>query len=70
MLPKRWAKARPPWACSRRTPTRCCPCRRRRAHLGWREDVRLSRDYYVRVDTNDYSVGSWWPSTRAGGPGA
>jgi transposase len=25
-------------------------------HLGWRTHVRLGRDYYVRVDTNDYSV--------------
>lgn len=25
-------------------------------HLGWRNHVRLGRDYYVRVDTNDYSV--------------
>lgn len=25
-------------------------------HLGWRNRVRLGRDYYVRVDTNDYSV--------------
>jgi transposase len=25
-------------------------------HLGWRERVRLGRDYYVRLDTNDYSV--------------
>ncbi|WP_157009348.1 IS21 family transposase [Agromyces laixinhei] len=25
-------------------------------HLGWRNQVRLGRDYYVRVDTNDYSV--------------
>lgn len=25
-------------------------------HLGWRTRVRLGRDYYVRVDTNDYSV--------------
>jgi transposase len=24
--------------------------------LGWRVDVRLPRDHYVRVDTNDYSV--------------
>jgi hypothetical protein len=24
--------------------------------LGWHQRVRLSRDYYVRVDTNDYSV--------------
>jgi transposase len=24
--------------------------------LGWRNRVRLGRDYYVRVDTNDYSV--------------
>lgn len=24
--------------------------------LGWRNTVRLGRDYYVRVDTNDYSV--------------
>ena len=23
---------------------------------GWRNHVRLGRDYYVRVDTNDYSV--------------
>ena len=26
-------------------------------HLGWRNHVRLGRDYYVRVDTSDYSVG-------------
>lgn len=26
------------------------------AALGWRESVRLPRDYYVRVDSNDYSV--------------
>lgn len=25
-------------------------------HLGWRHHVRLGRDYYVRLDTNDYSV--------------
>nr|WP_198413801.1 hypothetical protein [Cryobacterium sp. TMT2-15-1] len=25
-------------------------------HLGWRNSVRLGRDYYVRLDTNDYSV--------------
>jgi len=25
-------------------------------HLGWRNQVRLGRDYYVRLDTNDYSV--------------
>jgi transposase len=25
-------------------------------HLGWRNHVRLGRDYYVRVDSNDYSV--------------
>lgn len=25
-------------------------------HLGWRHHVRLGRDYYVRIDTNDYSV--------------
>ena len=24
--------------------------------LGWRNQIRLGRDYYVRVDTNDYSV--------------
>ena len=26
------------------------------AGVGWRNQVRLGRDYYVRVDTNDYSV--------------
>ena len=25
-------------------------------HLGWRNRIRLGRDYYVRVDSNDYSV--------------
>jgi hypothetical protein len=25
-------------------------------HLGWRNQVRLGRDYYVRCDSNDYSV--------------
>ena len=25
-------------------------------HLGWRTRIRLGRDYYVRLDTNDYSV--------------
>lgn len=25
-------------------------------HLGWRNQVRLGRDYYVRLDSNDYSV--------------
>jgi len=25
-------------------------------HLGWRNRVRLGRDYYVRLDSNDYSV--------------
>ncbi|TGY32514.1 hypothetical protein E5344_15085, partial [Microbacterium laevaniformans] len=25
-------------------------------HLGWRNSIRLARDYYVRLDTNDYSV--------------
>ncbi len=24
--------------------------------LGWRERVRLGRDYYVRLDSSDYSV--------------
>ncbi len=39
-------------------------------HVGWRNHVRLGRDYYVRVDTNDYSVdpppsapGWTWPPT-------
>jgi RNase P/RNase MRP subunit p29 len=25
-------------------------------HLGWRNKIRLGRDYYVGLDTNDYSV--------------
>ncbi|GAB3359571.1 hypothetical protein GCM10027360_20640 [Amycolatopsis echigonensis] len=25
-------------------------------HLGWGNKIRLGRDYYVRLDTNDYSV--------------
>lgn len=25
-------------------------------HLGWRERVRLGRDYYVRLGASDYSV--------------
>ena len=25
-------------------------------HLGWRNSIRLGRDYYVRLDSNDYSV--------------
>jgi hypothetical protein len=25
-------------------------------HMGWRNRIRLGRDYYVRLDTNDYSV--------------
>jgi hypothetical protein len=25
-------------------------------HVGWRNHVRLGRDYYVRIDSNDYSV--------------
>ena len=25
-------------------------------HVGWRNKIRLGRDYYVRLDTNDYSV--------------
>ncbi len=25
-------------------------------HLGWRNRIRLGRDYYVRLDTTDYSV--------------
>jgi hypothetical protein len=25
-------------------------------HLGWRNRIRLGRDYYVRIDSNDYSV--------------
>ncbi len=25
-------------------------------YLGWRNKIRLGRDYYVRLDTNDYSV--------------
>ncbi len=25
-------------------------------HLGWRNRIRLGRDYYVRLDTNDYSI--------------
>jgi transposase len=28
-------------------------------HLGWRNRIRLGRDYYVRVDSNDYSVDPW-----------
>jgi hypothetical protein len=24
-------------------------------HLGWRNKIRLGRDYYVRLDANDYS---------------
>ena len=35
---------------------RCCRCRRCPLQLGWRNRVRLGRDYYVRLDTNDYSV--------------
>lgn len=27
-------------------------------HVGWRNKVRLGRDYYVRVDTGDYSLDS------------
>ena len=43
-------------------------------HLGWRNRVRLGRDYYVRVDTNDYSVdptaiGRMVDVTRRPGPG-
>ena len=25
-------------------------------NLGWRNRIRIGRDYYVRIDTNDYSV--------------
>lgn len=25
-------------------------------HVGWRHQIRLGRDYYIRLDTNDYSV--------------
>ena len=28
----------------------CCAC------AGWRNRIGLGRDYYVRIDTNDYSV--------------
>jgi hypothetical protein len=28
-------------------------------HLGWRNRIRLARDYYVRIDTNDCSVAPW-----------
>ena len=40
------------------TPTgqRCWRCRRSRRTVGWSNQIRLGRDYYVRVDSNDYSV--------------
>ena len=40
------------------TPTgpRCCRCRRSPPAVGWVNRVRLGRDYYVRVDSSDYSV--------------
>jgi hypothetical protein len=34
--------------------------------LGWRNTVRLGRDYYVRVDTNDYSVDPTMIGRRVG----
>lgn len=34
----------------------CCRCRPFRCSWGWRERVRLGRDYYVRLDASDYSV--------------
>ena len=34
----------------------CFRFRRSRCKLGWRNRVRLGRDYYVWLDSNDYSV--------------
>ena len=41
-------------------------------HLGWKNRVRLGRDYYVRIDTSDYSAGPHaigQPRRRDRGPG-
>ena len=52
--PRRWGAGRSTGG----TPTgrRCSRCRRSRRSLGWSASVRLPRDYYVRLDSNDYSV--------------
>ena len=49
-----WAARRPTG--SRPTGRRCCRCRRSRRSPGWRASLRLPRDHYVRLDSNDYSV--------------
>ena len=38
------------------TGPRCWPCRPWRRRSGWVNRVRLGRDYYVRLDSSDYSV--------------
>ncbi len=38
------------------TGPRCCRCRRSRCIWAGATRIRLGRDYYVRLDTNDYSV--------------
>jgi hypothetical protein len=48
-----WAAPRPTG--SRRTATRCWPPPVA-PETGWRASPRLSRDHYVRLDSNDYSV--------------
>ena len=59
------------------TPTglRCCRCRRSRPRSAGRNQIRLGRDYYVRLDSNDYSVdpaviGRQVDSDRGSGTGA
>ena len=42
--------------CSMPTGPRCWRCRRSRCTWAGATKIRLGRDYYVRVDTNDYSV--------------
>ena len=61
-----WLQRRTPGWCARSRPARSiCSTPTGRAmlplppvplQLGWRNRVRLGRDYYVRLDTNDYSV--------------
>jgi hypothetical protein len=50
----RWAALRATGS----TPTgpRCCRLSPVQPVVGWRSSVRLPRDHYVRVDSNDYSV--------------
>ena len=50
----RWAAPRPTGSAP--TGRRCWRCRRCHRQVGWRKSMRLPRDHYVRLDSNDYSV--------------